>query len=57
MLDAHDELGQIKIIGVGGVADGAGYRRMRSVGAYAVAVGTALGREGIGVFEKIAEGI
>ncbi len=57
MLDVHEELRHIKIIGVGGVSDGAGYRRMRSVGADAVAVGTALGSEGIGIFEKIADGM
>lgn len=57
MLDAHSELKHINIIGVGGVSDAAGYRRMRSVGADAVAVGTALGSEGIGVFEKIANGM
>ncbi len=57
MLDLHEELRHIKIIGVGGVSDGAGYRRMRSVGADAVAVGTALGSEGIGIFEKIADGM
>ena len=53
MLDAHDELKRIEIIGVGGVSDAAGYERMRSVGASAVAVGTALGAEGVGVFERI----
>ncbi|KAF4785285.1 dihydroorotate dehydrogenase [Colletotrichum scovillei] len=51
------ELLHIKVIGVGGVSDADGFRRMRSVGAYAVAVGTALGREGIEVFEKIASGL
>ena len=57
MLDAHKELVHIEIIGVGGVSDGAGYRRMRSVGAAAVAVGTALGAEGMGIFEKICNSI
>ncbi|KAJ0307018.1 hypothetical protein COL5a_009511 [Colletotrichum fioriniae] len=51
------ELLHIKVIGVGGVSDADGFRRMKSVGAYAVAVGTALGREGIEVFEKIASGL
>ncbi|KAI3542539.1 dihydroorotate dehydrogenase [Colletotrichum abscissum] len=51
------ELLHIKVIGVGGVSDADGFRRMKSVGAYAVAVGTALGREGIEVFEKIAAGL
>ncbi|VZH89793.1 unnamed protein product [Fusarium fujikuroi] len=53
MLDQVPELSHIKIIGVGGVRDGDGYRRMRSVGAYAVAVGTGLGKQGPGVFERI----
>ncbi len=56
MLDAQKELGHVTIIGVGGVSDAAGYRRMRGVGAEAVAVGTAVGSEGVGVFEKIAKG-
>ena len=57
MLDAHEELKHIAIIGVGGVSDAAGYKRMRSVGADAVAVGTALGNEGVAVFEKIIKGL
>lgn len=58
MLDASpfEELHRIAIIGVGGVSDAAGFNRMRSVGASAVGVGTALGREGVGVFEKISHG-
>jgi dihydroorotate dehydrogenase (fumarate) len=43
----------IKIIGVGGVTSAAAYRRMRNVGADAVACATALGLEGVGVFEKL----
>jgi dihydroorotate dehydrogenase (fumarate) len=53
MLDQHEVLKTIDIIGVGGVSDGAGYRRMRAVGAAAVGVGTALGREGVVVFSDI----
>ena len=56
MLDANEALKHIAIIGVGGVNDRAGYERMRNVGAAAVAVGTALGREGVGIFEKISQG-
>jgi dihydroorotate dehydrogenase (fumarate) len=56
MLDANEALRHLAIIGVGGVSDKAGYERMRNVGAAAVAVGTALGREGVGVFEKISRG-
>jgi len=56
MLDAspHEELHRIAIIGIGGVSDAAGFDRMMSVGASAVGIGTALGREGLQVFEKIA---
>ncbi|RYP03401.1 hypothetical protein DL764_005160 [Monosporascus ibericus] len=57
MLDAHEDTRHVSIIGVGGVEDAAGYRRMRSVGALAVAVGTALGRKGVRVFEEIEEGL
>lgn len=53
LVDEVPELKHIQIIGVGGVRDGDGYRRMRSVGAYAVAVGTAIGKQGTGVFERI----
>lgn len=56
MLDSHKELKHIEIIGVGGVSDTAGYKRMRGVGASAVAVGTALGVEGTNIFEKIWKG-
>lgn len=44
----------IKVIGVGGVKDRASADRMRAAGASAVACATALGREGVEVFEKIA---
>lgn len=53
MLDAHKSLQNIEIIGVGGVNDSAGYKRMKAVGAAAVAVGTALGSQGLMVFERI----
>ena len=53
MLDEHDELKHIEIIGVGGVSDRAGFERMKSAGAAAVGVATALGVEGVDVFEKI----
>jgi dihydroorotate dehydrogenase (fumarate) len=54
LLDGHDQLRAIEIIGVGGVVDLQGYRRMRAAGAMAVALATALGQQGVGVFEKIA---
>jgi len=53
MLFQHSELDKIQIIGIGGVENGAGYLRMRAVGAAAVGVGTALGRKGISVFQEI----
>ena len=53
MLDAQELLQHIEVIGVGGVSDVAGYKRMRAVGAAAVGVGTALGVEGVAVFERI----
>jgi len=59
MLDSSKVSGlrRIAIIGVGGVSDAAGYKRMRSAGAAAVAVGTALGREGLSVLAKIHDGL
>ncbi|KIW06662.1 uncharacterized protein PV09_02368 [Verruconis gallopava] len=56
MLDTHKSLESIQIIGIGGVSDASGYLRMKSVGAAAVGVGTALGRKGIRVFEEICKG-
>jgi dihydroorotate dehydrogenase (fumarate) len=58
MLDASEkeDVRGIAIIGVGGVKDADGFRRMRSVGAAAVGVGTAFGREGVEVFKKISAG-
>lgn len=58
MLDGKkDQLGHIQIIGVGGVEDGAGFRRMKAVGAEIVGVGTALGTKGLGVFGEILKGV
>lgn len=56
LLDAHPETKDVAIIGVGGVEDKAGYERMRKVGAVAVGVASALGRYGVGIFEKISKG-
>jgi dihydroorotate dehydrogenase (fumarate) len=54
MLDENGtKLGHVKIIGVGGVLDADGYRRMKAAGAYAVSVGTGLGLKGVSVFEDI----
>ncbi|KEF56121.1 uncharacterized protein A1O9_07702 [Exophiala aquamarina CBS 119918] len=55
LLDAHPETKGVVIIGVGGVEDNAGYERMRKVGAVAVGVASALGRYGVGIFEKITK--
>ncbi|TKA82895.1 hypothetical protein B0A55_01157 [Friedmanniomyces simplex] len=52
MLDQHEQLRGIDVIGVGGVSSKAGFDRMRAVGAKVVGVGTALGREGVEVFGK-----
>ncbi|KAI0201894.1 FMN-linked oxidoreductase [Astrocystis sublimbata] len=57
MLDADPTTKHIVLLGIGGVADAEGYRRMRSVGATAVGVGTALGIRGVEVFREIEEGM
>ncbi|KAH8679689.1 hypothetical protein BGZ60DRAFT_400449 [Tricladium varicosporioides] len=44
---------RIQIIGVGGVKDKDGSERMKAAGAAVVGVGTALGREGVGIFASI----
>lgn len=50
-------LGHVSVIGVGGVMDLGGYRRMRRVGAEVVGVGTGLGVKGLSVFAEIEEGV
>ncbi|KAI1308617.1 hypothetical protein F5Y03DRAFT_383416 [Xylaria venustula] len=57
LLDAAPETRHVDVLGIGGVADAAGFRRMRSVGAAAVGVGTALGIKGVAVFGEIEEGL
>lgn len=57
MLFQHKELEGIQIVGVGGVEDAEGFKRMRAVGAAAVGVGTALGRKGVKIFEEIERGL
>ncbi|EFX03287.1 dihydroorotate dehydrogenase [Grosmannia clavigera kw1407] len=55
LLDAEPAvLGHIRIVGAGGVSDTAGFDRMKSVGAYAVGVGTALVIHGVDVFAQIS---
>ena len=56
-LKQHPYTENIQVLGVGGVSDADGYRRMRSVGAIAVEVGTALGLHGVGIFQHIADGL
>ncbi|KAI0601516.1 hypothetical protein F4775DRAFT_589295 [Biscogniauxia sp. FL1348] len=46
-LDARPETARVALVGVGGVADAHGYRRMRAAGAEAVALASALGRRGV----------
>ncbi|KAK0739925.1 hypothetical protein B0T21DRAFT_400906 [Apiosordaria backusii] len=57
MLDEREKLSHITVIGIGGVEDEKGYRRMRAAGAGVVGVGTALGVKGVGVFKGIEEGL
>ncbi|KAK3996740.1 hypothetical protein QBC44DRAFT_355455 [Cladorrhinum sp. PSN332] len=58
LLDERKEkLGHITVIGVGGVTDADGYKRMKGVGAGAVGVGTGLGVKGLKVFEEIEKGL
>lgn len=58
MLDASsfESVRNTAVIGVGGVKDNAGFNRMRQVGAAIIGIATALGREGVGIFEKILSG-
>ncbi|KAK6854481.1 hypothetical protein PG995_009574 [Apiospora arundinis] len=53
MLDQSELTRHVAIIGIGGVEDCPGYRRMRGAGAMAVGLATALGRKGLGVFQDI----
>ncbi|KAI0540510.1 hypothetical protein GGR58DRAFT_460754 [Xylaria digitata] len=55
LLDDAPQTRHVQVLGIGGVADAAGYRRMRRVGADAVGVGTALGIKGLQVFKEIEE--
>ncbi|KAI0551656.1 hypothetical protein F4679DRAFT_538743 [Xylaria curta] len=56
-LDQDATTRHVVVLGIGGVADSEGYRRMRSVGAVAVGVGTALGSRGLRVFGEIWDGL
>lgn len=50
-------LGHIQVIGVGGVLDASGFKRMKAVGATFVGVGTGLGIYGVKVLEDIEKGL
>jgi dihydroorotate dehydrogenase (fumarate) len=52
-----ERLHTISVIGVGGVMSGLSARRMNSAGATVIGLATALGREGIEVFERISNEI
>ena len=54
LLDIHPDTKDVLLIGVGGVEDREGVKRMKAVGAGAVACASALGRYGIGVFERMS---
>lgn len=57
LLDASGDkrLNNIDIIGVGGVISGLAAQRMHAAGAKAVALATALGREGVDCFDRISD--
>ena len=58
ILDKYESLkDNVSIIGIGGVGDAEGVRRMKYVGADIVGVGTALGVAGVGIFQNLVEGV
>lgn len=58
MLDeAGRPLAHVQVIGVGGVLDHNGYKRMQAVGADVVGVGTGLGLNGVSVFDNILKSV
>lgn len=57
MLDERLSLKYIIVIGIGGVEDEKGYKRMRVVGVGVVGVGIVLGVKGVEVFEEIEKGL
>ncbi|KAI1822115.1 hypothetical protein F4861DRAFT_416896 [Xylaria intraflava] len=56
LLGSAPETCLVQVLGIGGVGDLAGYRHMRRAGAAAVGIGTALGIQGLAVFEEIERG-
>ncbi|KAK4121364.1 FMN-linked oxidoreductase [Parathielavia appendiculata] len=58
MLDERSGLlSGVRLVGVGGVVDAEGYRRMRAAGAHVVGLATGLGVKGVGVFAEIEMGL
>ncbi|KAM7196540.1 hypothetical protein V8F20_007014 [Naviculisporaceae sp. PSN 640] len=55
--EGSEKLGHIKIIGIGGVLDSEGYRRMKAAGAAIVGIGTGLGLKGVGIFGEVERGL
>ncbi|KAH6641717.1 hypothetical protein F5144DRAFT_145323 [Chaetomium tenue] len=49
--------GRVRLVGVGGVSDAAGYLRMRTAGADVVGLATGLGLRGVGVFAEVEGGL
>ena len=52
----NTQMGDVKIIGVGGVSDHDGFERMKAAGADVVGLATALGAQGVAIFEAILAG-
>ncbi|KAH6840709.1 hypothetical protein B0I37DRAFT_221748 [Chaetomium sp. MPI-CAGE-AT-0009] len=48
---------RVRLVGVGGVSDAAGYARMRAAGADVVGLATGLGLRGVGVFADVERGL
>jgi dihydroorotate dehydrogenase (fumarate) len=53
LLDKDPLLKSVEVIGIGGVSDAAGFKRMKAVGASIVGVGSALGLKGVGIFSSV----
>jgi dihydroorotate dehydrogenase (fumarate) len=54
LLDQSPVTRDVLVIGIGGVEDQAGVKRMQSVGAGAVGCASALGRLGVDVFKRMS---
>lgn len=53
LLAAEPSTAGIRVLGVGGVTSPAAAKRMFKAGAAAVECATALGKEGVGIFERL----